>query len=203
MRAFRDPLVQQVIAQERLHPHDTALCNKASILPIGVTGGLYVPFPCNGLTLITSYAPPIYGTSEATSAYTEFIESSTTPTSAQINQGLYNVSFPAAPTHTTPVAYLEYVGVSPYPSVTFAGSPTRNLNLIVSTAITKGETFEIQAYSWNPVTDTYASTYAGAPFTSKYGIIADFAGIFQNGSAIPQLTRIYFVLYACANTICT
>ena len=206
MRAFRDPLVQQIISTERLHPRDTALCNKASILPLFTTGLIFVPYPCNGWVVLTSYAPPTYGGNAATTSYVEFIESSGTPTSAVTNQSLYSVSFPSAPTDTTPQVYLESIGVSPYPNITFTGPPPARyapFNLIVSTSITKGATYEILGYRWDPVGLQYVAGYSSGPFTSKYGTLAYFPGLLQNGQVIPQLTRLYFILYACANASCT
>ncbi len=205
LRAFNDPLVQQIVAIERRRPRDTALCNKPDIVPLVASGGILVPYACNGLTLLTSYTPPTYGTASATASYAEFIESSAIPASAAVSQGLYGVAFPSAPLDTTPAAYLEFVGVSPYPSVTFAGGLGRFSadNMIVSTSITKGATFEILGYRWDPVQHQYLPGYASGPFTSRYGTLASFTGFLDNGEVIPQLSRLYFVIYACANAACT
>jgi hypothetical protein len=206
MRAFRDPLVQKVISAERLHPRDTVLCNRSDIVALSTAGSILVPYPCDGWTVLTSYAPPTYGASAATTSYVEFIESSGTPASALTDQSLYSVAFPSAPNHTVPQVYLEAIGVSPYPSISFTGSVPAAYsadNLIVSTSITKGETFEILAYRWDPVALQYVPGYSSGPFTSKYGTLAYFPGFLQNGEVIPQLSRLYFVLYACANMTCT
>jgi len=206
LQAIQSALVRQLLTAAALRPHDTALCNRPEIVPLYSTGLIFVPYPCNGWTVLTSYAPPTYAGSAATASYAEFIESSGTPVSAVTNQSLYNVAFPAAPADTTALVYLESIGVSPYPSLTFAGTPPAKYsvdNLIVSTSIAKGATFEILGYRWDPVALQYDAGYASGPITSKYGKLAYFPAFLQNGEVIPQLTRLYFVLYACANAACT
>jgi hypothetical protein len=212
LEAFRDPLVQQAIAQQRRKPRDTVLCNDPELALVLATNGYLVPLPCNGLIFITTYSSPMlvgdpyFGTMSVAGSRMELTQTpgAEPPASIAVNQGAFGAAFPAAPADTTTLAYVEAIDISPYASVTYVGAPAHSLNVIVGVGtIGKGATYEMRGYVWDSINDVYDSVYSSGPFTSKYGTLADFPGIFQGGFVVPQLEHVYFVLYACANTACT